>query len=79
MARGYLTLGELFPEPSHPVYELMRGLAESGQDSSDTEKLTQQRLYFSPSLSLVLRISGARGSVHTWPIELGEWGAPPQP
>jgi len=75
-SRGYLTLGELFPEPSHPVYDLMRGLIETTQAGERTENLAQQKLYFSPSLSLVLRVPGAGGRVHTLPIELGEWGAP---
>lgn len=75
-ARGYLTLGELFPEPSHPVYELMRGMGEAAPGTEGTERLAQQKLYFSPSLSLVLRISGAGGRVHTLPVELGEWGGP---
>lgn len=81
--QGFLTVADLFPEYYQPIYDIFGALIDSrSQRPQSLPEFAGTRVFFYPSLQLVLHLPSRRGEAEegsapggplTWPIELGSY------
>jgi hypothetical protein len=74
--QGYLTIGQLFPQTSTPLFDVLRqAMTETGAPESSLVDFAQRRVYFNPGLVFELYVPIAeRAQPYLWSIDL--FGAP---
>ena len=74
--QGYLTIGQLFPQATTPMFDVLRqAMAEGGSADAAAAGFAQRRVYFNPGLvfELYIAIEG-RAQPYMWSVDL--FGAP---
>jgi hypothetical protein len=74
--QGYLTIGQLFPQATTPMFDVLRqAMAEAGSPDAAAGDFAQRRVYFNPGLVFELYISiEGRAQPYLWSVDL--FGAP---
>jgi len=76
--QGYLTIGQLFPQATTPMFDVLRqAMAQAGAPQASLADFAQRRVYFNPGLvfELYVPIEG-RAQPYLWSLDLFGVAAP---
>jgi len=76
--QGYLTIGQLFPQATTPMFDVLRqAMRESGAPDVSTADFAQRRVYFNPGLIFELSVPiEGRDQPFLWSLDLFGLPAP---